>query len=179
MSRDADSVDGRILRHLDRVRKTGDNRWSARCPAHDDKWPSLSIRLTDDRKILLHCFTGCTTEAICSAIGVSIADLFLDTPQKPSKPITRAQAARAELERRARKVIDAWYDAEVLRVAGDLRYRDRLIEIIENSPRSIAADIFGVYVGYSEQEDYFWRLVNGDPVKLFLEAHPKERRHES
>ncbi|TFH47119.1 MAG: hypothetical protein E4H01_08830, partial [Lysobacterales bacterium] len=33
--------------------------WIARCPAHDDIKPSLSIRETEDGKILVYCHAGC------------------------------------------------------------------------------------------------------------------------
>ena len=33
--------------------------WMARCPAHDDRYPSLSIRETDDGKVLVYCHAGC------------------------------------------------------------------------------------------------------------------------
>ena len=38
-----------ILDRLDGVRPTGDGRWIARCPAHDDRSPSLSIREAERR----------------------------------------------------------------------------------------------------------------------------------
>jgi putative DNA primase/helicase len=33
--------------------------WMARCPAHDDREPSLSIRDSDDGKVLVRCHAGC------------------------------------------------------------------------------------------------------------------------
>jgi putative DNA primase/helicase len=33
--------------------------WMARCPAHDDREPSLSIRDGEDGKVLVHCHAGC------------------------------------------------------------------------------------------------------------------------
>jgi len=64
-----------ILSRLDKVRQTGPNRWTARCPAHDDKGPSLSLR-DDAGKVLLHCFAGCDPIAVLDAIGVSFDELF-------------------------------------------------------------------------------------------------------
>lgn len=49
----------------------------AQCPAHDDRNPSLSVKRADDGNVLVHCFAGCTTEAICSALGIKVRDLFL------------------------------------------------------------------------------------------------------
>jgi len=47
----------------------------ARCPAHDDKRASLSIRDADGR-LLLHCFASCNSRDVVAAIGLSLADLF-------------------------------------------------------------------------------------------------------
>ena len=33
--------------------------WMARCPVHDDRKPSLSIRDSDDGKVLVRCHAGC------------------------------------------------------------------------------------------------------------------------
>ena len=33
----------KLLSRVDGVRSTGQDRWQARCPAHDDKTPSLAI----------------------------------------------------------------------------------------------------------------------------------------
>lgn len=54
--------------HLDRARRTRDGHWTACCPAHDDRSPSLSI--TDGReRLLLHCFSGCTFEEVRDALA--------------------------------------------------------------------------------------------------------------
>src|SRR5476651_1498349 len=42
--------------------------WTARCPAHDDKTPSLSIRDADDGKLLVYCFAGCASEEVIGAL---------------------------------------------------------------------------------------------------------------
>ncbi len=33
--------------------------WMARCPAHEDRKPSLSISSGKDGKVLVHCHAGC------------------------------------------------------------------------------------------------------------------------
>jgi len=76
-----------ILSRLDKVRSTGANRWTARCPAHDDNGPSLSIRDVDG-KILLHCFAECEKLDILAALGIEFTDLFPD-PLPPSKSIRK------------------------------------------------------------------------------------------
>lgn len=69
---------------------------SARCPAHDDKNPSLSIKEGEGGRLLLFCHAGCDFRAIVSALydrGISIAraryDLAETAPaiQKPQQPV--------------------------------------------------------------------------------------------
>lgn len=49
---------------------------SARCPAHEDHVASLSVRLGDDGRVLVHCHAGCTLDDVLGALGLSVADLF-------------------------------------------------------------------------------------------------------
>lgn len=65
----------RLISRLDHVRETGPDRWIARCPAHEDRSPSLAIREMDDR-LLLHCFAGCSVNEVVAVVGLSISDLF-------------------------------------------------------------------------------------------------------
>jgi hypothetical protein len=78
-----------ILPRLQAVKKSGDG-WTARCPAHDDKDPSLSIALGTDGRILLHCHAnaGCTPETICAKLDLTLADLF------PPKDARNGHAAK-------------------------------------------------------------------------------------
>lgn len=71
-----------FLRQIEGVRRSG-NGWIAPCPAHDDKRPSLSISLGNDQRILIFCFTGCSTAEICEALNIGVSDLF------PSKSRSR------------------------------------------------------------------------------------------
>jgi DNA primase len=48
-------------------RKVG-NGWTARCPAHDDRTPSLSIRDAQDNKVLVRCHAGCDQESVITAL---------------------------------------------------------------------------------------------------------------
>jgi hypothetical protein len=75
----------RLLSRLERVQRRGADRWSARCPAHDDKGPSLSVRALPDGRALLHCFAGCQPTEVLAAIGLTLADLF-ERPAEHHKP---------------------------------------------------------------------------------------------
>lgn len=65
-----------ITSRLDGLRRTGRDRWAARCPAHKDRGPSLSVRELDDGRVLMHCFAGCEVGAVLGAIGLDLADLY-------------------------------------------------------------------------------------------------------
>lgn len=65
----------RMLNRLNGVRHAS-RGWVACCPAHGDREPSLSIGIGEEGQVLLKCFAGCSLEAIVSAVGMSVADLF-------------------------------------------------------------------------------------------------------
>ena len=68
-----------ILRNLGRLRGHGcradDRRARARCPAHDDLRPSLSVT-RDSSRVLIKCFAGCKTTRVLESMGLTMADLF-------------------------------------------------------------------------------------------------------
>lgn len=67
-----------ILTRLEKV-KGRNGAYTACCPAHGDKSPSLAIRELDDGRILMKCFANCSVQEIMGAIGMEIGDLFPDT----------------------------------------------------------------------------------------------------
>jgi hypothetical protein len=73
-----------FVSRLERVKRTGRGSWLARCPAHEDKSPSLTVAEKEDGRILVHCFAGCGIDAITAAVHVDLSDLF------PPKPIEHA-----------------------------------------------------------------------------------------
>jgi hypothetical protein len=64
-----------LLSRLDGVKSRGTGKWSARCPSHKDRSPSLSVGEGPDR-ILLHCFALCENQDIVATLGLTMADLF-------------------------------------------------------------------------------------------------------
>jgi hypothetical protein len=66
-----------IINALQKVKKTGEGRWMACCPAHKDKHESLSIKELPDR-ILIHCFAGCGANEVLSSLGMDFEDLYPD-----------------------------------------------------------------------------------------------------
>lgn len=80
-----------LLSRLEGVRQNGANHWVARCPAHTDKFPSLSIACGEDGRILLHDFGGCKVHDVLAAVGLSVGDLF----EERLRPTTRAERREA------------------------------------------------------------------------------------
>jgi hypothetical protein len=66
----------RLIDRVDRVRPMGPGRWLARCPAHEDRSPSLSIRELDDGRLLIHDFGGCATSDVLASLGLDLQDLY-------------------------------------------------------------------------------------------------------
>lgn len=60
---------------LQRFRADPTRRRNVRCPAHEDRRPSLSVKLEDDR-LLLRCHAGCTHRQVLEAVGLRETDLF-------------------------------------------------------------------------------------------------------
>lgn len=75
-----------ILSRFEGVEQSSPDSWMARCPAHGDSNPSLSITLKPDGKVLMHCFTGCTVEEICAAVGLKMSDLMPERPKVERTP---------------------------------------------------------------------------------------------
>jgi len=59
--------------------------------AHDDHKPSLSINQGTDGRALVHCHAGCSVEAICEALGLTLRDLMPDT--NPLSVLTQPRVA--------------------------------------------------------------------------------------
>lgn len=85
-----------LLPRLERVRPVH-NGWIARCPAHEDRSPSLSVREGRDGRVLMKCFAGCPVEAICAALKIGVRELFA-SPGKKREPVSQVvRAAQSEL----------------------------------------------------------------------------------
>jgi hypothetical protein len=104
-----------LARRVDARR--GAKGWLARCPAHADRLPSLSITEGRDGRTLLRCFAGCTTEAIVGALGLKLGDLFRSEarPLRPGAIRTRPTPSRVREELRLeslamrREITQQWH----------------------------------------------------------------------
>lgn len=88
--------------------------WLARCPAHDDRTPSLSIGEGEQGQALLHCHAGCPVDRVCEALGLAPRDLWPSGPreaQAAPPPPKRTYATAEEAQQAALRSVRARNDA--------------------------------------------------------------------
>lgn len=91
-----------ILSHF-QVKKYGNGKAQALCPAHPDKEASLTITQGNDGKTLLKCHAGCSSESVVLAAGLKMADLF-------SENRLSEERWRTYIESREKRKIEAVYN---------------------------------------------------------------------
>ncbi|WP_019220820.1 DUF7146 domain-containing protein [Bartonella senegalensis] len=72
---------------------------SARCPAHDDQLPSLSLSNGHDGRLLLTCYAGCSFKEIIQAlrrIGLLGKQAFVDRAYNHTLSFSKQKAERAK-----------------------------------------------------------------------------------
>jgi hypothetical protein len=111
-----------ILPNLEAVHARDHGRWSARCPAHADRSPSLTIA-EGDKGVLVKCWAGCSLEEITGALGITISDLFFDALS--SDPSQRREAMQRRAQTKAAR--QAAQEAEGRRL-DTLRQAEQLIQ---------------------------------------------------
>ena len=85
-----------ILGKLEKVSGSGSgSRFKALCPAHGDRSPSLSIKECDDGRVLLHCFGGCSVEAIVTSMNFTMTNLFCANANLNRQPLVPGVSRRA------------------------------------------------------------------------------------
>jgi hypothetical protein len=69
------------------------NLWKAqaRCPAHEDRRPSLAVAEGVDGWAVIHCRAGCKTEDVVKAMGLRWADLFPTGHRNARRPPSLAK----------------------------------------------------------------------------------------
>lgn len=91
-----------VLSHF-QVKKYGNGKAQALCPAHPDKEASLTITQGNDGKTLLKCHAGCSSESVVLAAGLKMADLF-------SENRLSEERRRMYIESREKRKIEAVYN---------------------------------------------------------------------
>jgi len=93
-----------FIQRLNKV-KGRNGTWTACCPAHDDKSPSLSVREAEDGRVLVHCFGGCDVHSVLGAVGMDMNDLF---PERDE---------RLDHNQVSKSLKPAFYASDLLRIA--------------------------------------------------------------
>ena len=78
-----------VLEQLEGVKATGKNKWQARCPAHEDNKPSLSVGTGGNSKVLLKCFAECEYKDILKALGLDNGKATHTAKPQPGRKIVR------------------------------------------------------------------------------------------
>lgn len=65
----------KVLDKLEEVSHQGGLQYKARCPAHDDRHASLSVKWGDKGKVILNCHAECEYNDITKALGLGKRDL--------------------------------------------------------------------------------------------------------
>jgi len=105
------------------ARRTGPNRWQARCPMHLDRTPSLSIRETVQGVCLVHCHAGCATNTILRTLKLRFGDLFPETTTISPAAMRAASAKRAQADRQHKQ-----YHHAACVIAREVGRRERIVE---------------------------------------------------
>lgn len=132
-----------LLQRLESVRETGHGRWIARCPTHEDRSPSLSVRELEDGRILLHDFGGCAPGAVLAAVGLELRDLF---PIERQAGWVFSPASRSKRRVPSRDLVLLGSQAALVVVAA---------AAILRRGETLTDDAFGQL---SEAEAWLWRL---------------------
>jgi hypothetical protein len=127
----------RLLSRLEGIRPAGDGKWTARCPAHEDNSPSLSIRDTGD-KVLLHCFVGCHPDDILAAVGLEWSALYPDRWECAAK---RPNEGAAKYVRRTLADMDPIeVERSVLRIAAGAIERGDTLTVEDQARIELAVE---------------------------------------
>ena len=118
----------RIVASLKGVWRGGSG--ACRCPAHDDRTPSLSVAQTPDGRVLVHCFAGCTQAAVIGAlrdIGLWDNGALAEDPSYPGRITTLPDGLPSQDERKRRELArDIWAKAApIVGTPGDTYLRAR------------------------------------------------------
>ncbi len=146
------------------ARRTGNGRWLARCPAHRDRLPSLSISSGRENRVLVHCWAGCDLAAVLKAAGLTFQSLF---PAGP--PPTKAQRDALDRQRRT-KLVEANRERQANK---EIRERVQKLTAIVNA--------LGAKLARQPESDVFAAIFHQACWKLHLaeweqEAYPRTKK---
>lgn len=132
------SIDN-FLNRLDKVKRIGNRRWKACCPAHRGTKQSLAIK-DDNGKLVVHCFAEqCSINDILTAVGLEFSDVmpeYLGDHKPQNKPFYASDVLEIVADEATiaylivKKMVDntvTYADSQrLLKCASRLRYASRI-----------------------------------------------------
>ena len=113
-------------------RRAGDS-WIARCPFHEDRVPSLSIRGGSDGRVLVKCHAGCSQRDVIDAlrdVGLWPTPSLESRESRPPRMARFARHASASMGSRREAAMLMWNSAEPASgTLTDVYLRNRGIEV--------------------------------------------------
>lgn len=110
------------MTEAERITRALGGKWysrfgSARCPAHGDKHPSLSLSNGADGRLLLRCHAGCDFVAILDGLrGLGLVASDGRRPETDFAEMARQRAADvAQAEKREAQALTCWREASPVR----------------------------------------------------------------
>jgi DNA primase len=146
MKEDSDPL--RLILGKVQHRRSGEG-YSFKCPAHTDTRNSGYLKADAKGNVILKCFAGCTRKAICEALGVTQADLYV---QEASSYLSNQTVARYQ-----------YYDED-----GKLLYEHR--RLVDSDGRKTflycrtggtGSILWTLYGGWFELKGKTWKRIEG------------------
>lgn len=85
------------------AKKSGKDKWTARCPSHDDRSRNTLKLTVNEKGMALYCFAGCETRDVVAKAGLRMRDLFFASRDLPSAQLREIMRQRALEENRRRE----------------------------------------------------------------------------
>ena len=124
-----------LLSRLVGVKRVSDHRWIARCPAHDDRSPSLSLAVRDGTP-LIHCFAGCAATDVLAAVGITWKEILPDDDRyrRPISRVVEIAERRARAESYLELFVELFRDEGFRALPEEIERAKRCREYLKNTP---------------------------------------------
>jgi len=118
--------------------------WQARCPAHEDHSPSLSVRGIEGQA-LVHCHAGCETVDVLAELELSMRDLF-DEPSGTSSRYDDGRVVHRTVEKKFKQSGTTKGTAQLYRLSKVLTAvaQDQIVYLVEGEKDVHALESLGV-----------------------------------
>jgi hypothetical protein len=152
-SDDSDRPTFTVLHRLHNVTKHGSG-WSACCPAHGDRDPSLTVSEAEDGKVLVHCHAGCDLADIAAAIDLPMQAFFPTSQTVRDGPVSVGYGFTS-----VEKSNRAQFERERAKHHGDVS--NKLVAELAQSLGVSVASLIELGVGWSAEDDC-WTFLERD-----------------